>query len=86
MYYKERKPRKFDFDDEPPKGAGKRAIHAIILLLFLIAVLIFFFPNFFLSSNNADRRNDTDSNAENTELSSAGVAMSNVVRFTVHGS
>jgi hypothetical protein len=65
-YYKQREPRKFNFDDEPPKGGGnKRAIHTIILLLFLIALLIWFFPDFF---RDADERGD----ARNAEHSSVG--------------
>jgi hypothetical protein len=78
MYYKEREPRKFDFDCEPPKGPGKKVIHMIILLLFLIAVIIFFFP----SSRGSDERGGADpnaENAENTEFSSAGVAGSDDV-------
>ncbi|MDR1573596.1 MAG: hypothetical protein LBS24_04750 [Clostridiales Family XIII bacterium] len=79
MYYnyKERKPRKFNFNGDPPRSAGKRAIHTIILLLFLLAALIFFFPNFFTGPNRADERDSAEPNAENeenAELSSAGVA------------
>jgi hypothetical protein len=64
-YYKTREPRKFKFDDEPPKGGSKRAIHTIILLLFLIALLIWFFPDFF---KDTDERSD----ARNAEISSVG--------------
>jgi hypothetical protein len=89
MYYnyKERKPRKFDHDDDPPRGVGKRAIHTIILLLFLIAALIFFFPNFFMNPNRSEERDGAESNAENAEnaeFSSAGVAgADDVVRFAI---
>jgi hypothetical protein len=64
-YYKQREPRKFNFDDEPPKGGSKRAIRTIILLLFLIALLVWFCPEFF--RDTGDR-----SDARNAELSSVG--------------
>ncbi|MDR1245640.1 MAG: hypothetical protein LBK57_01265 [Clostridiales Family XIII bacterium] len=67
-YYKERKPRKFNFDNEAPKGAGKRAMRVIILLLFLIAALIWFFPDFFKDASG-------QSGAVNTEFSSVGGAL-----------
>ncbi|MDR2354769.1 MAG: hypothetical protein LBE16_01100 [Clostridiales Family XIII bacterium] len=66
MYYKEREPRKFDYDDRPPRGFSKKAIHMIILLLFLIAAFLFFFPN----ADEADRQSDAAPDAEKTVLSS----------------
>jgi hypothetical protein len=70
MYYKEREPRKFDYDDEPPRGVSKKAIHMIILLLFLIAVFIFFFPG----TKGSGAPGGADKDAENTEFSSADIA------------
>jgi hypothetical protein len=69
----EREPRKFDFDDEPPKGVSKKAIHMIILLLFLIAAFIFFFPS---PSGSGDRDGTDTGNAENAELSGVDIAAS----------
>ncbi|MDR2296381.1 MAG: hypothetical protein LBD95_06235 [Clostridiales Family XIII bacterium] len=70
MYYKEREPRKFDYNEGPPKGIGKKTIHMIILLLFLIAAFLFFFPG----RSGTDAPAGGNPNAEDTEFSSTGVA------------
>jgi hypothetical protein len=69
-YYKERKPRKFNFTDDPPRRGEKKAVHVIILLLFLIAALIWFFPEFFKETNDQN-----GVGAVNAELSSVGGAL-----------
>ncbi|MDR2770641.1 MAG: hypothetical protein LBB57_01225 [Clostridiales Family XIII bacterium] len=72
MYYKERKPRKFNYDAGPQRGVSKKAIHMIILLLFLIAVFLFFFPN------PAETDAPPDADSDIAEFSSAGIAASRI--------
>jgi hypothetical protein len=67
MYYKEREPRKFNYDDGPPGGIGKKAIHMIILLLFLIAVFLIFFPG----PRGSNRQDGAEPDAENAAPSSS---------------